>query len=48
MNAMRPLLSVAAALVAGMAWGQSGAQVDLANTNIGDLNVAFSNGSLTA
>ena len=35
-------------LFAGGAWAQSGAQVDLANATIADLNVAFQNGTLTA
>ena len=48
MRLMRLPLTVAAVLVAGVAWGQSGSQVDLANASIADLNVAFSNGSLTA
>lgn len=44
----RITLPVTVVLFAGIAWAQSGSQVDLANATIADLNAAFRNGSLTA
>ncbi len=44
----RVALALTVVLIAGLAWAQSGTQVDLANATIADLNAAFNNGTLTA
>lgn len=46
---MKPVvLALTTVLIAGVVSAQSGAQVDLANATIADLNVAFKQGTLTA
>jgi len=44
----RVVVPLTAVLIAGVVQAQSGMQVDLANATIADLNVAFTNGTVTA